>query len=169
MHAVQGGGHDGVFGTHGQASLTSGALGAADDGFQVADRPASAPARHSPFGSVFDNVPVPRGTPSKSCGGTPQGNSPHDPWSEEGQLHIRDLSAALGILDVKDCVHRMVIPEWLSTFFCMDAVRAKDVNLVGMVIDGKVLDPLDEIYPCPRCLPRGFSWAFFFAQRYNEW
>lgn len=74
----------------------------------------------------------------------------------------------LGLSDVKDCFHRLRVPFWLSKFFCWAAVPAKVVGLAGAELEGKVLKPLDAVYPCPGSLCQGFSWSLYFAQRANE-
>ena len=81
------------------------------------------------------------------------------------------LSAAeafIGLSDVKDCFHRMRVPEWISHFFAWEAVPAKVVGLGGAEVDGRILDPLDPVWPCAGSLCQGWSWSLYFAQRANE-
>eukprot|EP00972_Heterocapsa_arctica_P057941 8548537-Heterocapsa_arctica.AAC.1 len=51
--------------------------------------------------------------------------------SLEGQCLLREATVSLGFADVKDCSHRVIMPEELSKYFCFDAVRACDVGLTG--------------------------------------
>eukprot|EP00972_Heterocapsa_arctica_P105472 15541581-Heterocapsa_arctica.AAC.1 len=46
--------------------------------------------------------------------------------SLEGQQLLRKATISLGVADVKDCLHRMMMPEEMSKYFCFDAVRACD-------------------------------------------
>ena len=91
-----------------------------------------------------------------------------DPYSVEGETMVANIVAALGILDVRDCFHRLEMPPWLSPYFCFWPVKAKDVGLTGEALDGETLGAMDHVYPMCRCLPMGFSWALFLAQRFNE-
>ena len=79
------------------------------------------------------------------------------------------LAFHLGLSDVKDCFHRMKVPVWLSKYFAWDAVPAKVVGLQGTMLEGKVLSPLDAVYPCAGSLCQGFSWSLYFAQRVNQY
>eukprot|EP00972_Heterocapsa_arctica_P084514 12449359-Heterocapsa_arctica.AAC.1 len=56
--------------------------------------------------------------------------------SQEGQRLLREATVSLGVADVKDCFHRMIMPEEMSKYFCFDAVRACDVGLTGQEVDG---------------------------------
>ena len=78
------------------------------------------------------------------------------------------VSIHLGLSDVKDCFHRLRVPLWLSKFFCWAAVPAKVVGLAGTELEGRILRPLDPVYPCAGSLCQGFSWSLYFAQRANE-
>ena len=95
------------------------------------------------------------------------------PWvdmlSGEGMARVEvtleqlaDLCIASG--DVKNAFHHFAIPLWLSRYFGLPPVRASDLNLTGKTIDGKLLASADLVYPVPRTLPMGFSWAMFFCQ-----
>ena len=70
---------------------------------------------------------------------------------------IAQVSAFVGLNDVKDCFHRLQVPLWLARYFEWGAVPAKSVR------------PLDDIYPCAGCLCQGFSWSQFSAQRASEY
>ena len=78
------------------------------------------------------------------------------------------LEFFVGLSDVKDCFHRLRVPMWLSRYFCWMPVSAKTVGLEGKKIDGRVLEPLDAVYPCAGSLCQGFTWSLCFAQRANE-
>ena len=78
------------------------------------------------------------------------------------------LSLALGLLDVQDCFHRDRVPISLARYFCWEPVPAKLVGLEGHWVEGKLLGPLDAVYPCAGSLCQGFSWSLYFAQRANE-
>lgn len=58
----------------------------------------------------------------------------------------------LGLSDVRDCFHRMRVPHWMARYFCWKPVPAKVVGMTGHCVDGRVLGPLDPIYPCPGSL-----------------
>ena len=79
------------------------------------------------------------------------------------------LAFHLGLSDVKDCFHRMKVPVWLSKHFAWESVPAKVVGLQGCVLDGKLLNPLDPVFPCAGSLCQGFSWSLYFAQRVNQY
>eukprot|EP00438_Fugacium_kawagutii_P016537 Skav227298 [mRNA] locus=scaffold2645:95140:99516:- [translate_table: standard] len=78
------------------------------------------------------------------------------------------LSIFVGLSDVRDCFHRMRVPRWLSKFFAWRPVPAKVVGLTGTMLDGRLLGPLDPVFPCAGSLCQGFSWSLYFAQRANE-
>ena len=74
----------------------------------------------------------------------------------------------LGLSDVRDCFHRMRVPHWMARYFCWKPVPAKVVGMTGHCVDGRILGPLDPIYPCAGSLCQGFSWALYFAQMANQ-
>ena len=78
------------------------------------------------------------------------------------------LEFHVGLSDVKDCFHRLRVPAWMSRYFCWLPVAAKVVGLAGKEIDGKVLQPLDPVWPCAGSLCQGFTWSLYFAQKANE-
>eukprot|EP00959_Pyramimonas_sp_CCMP1952_P409243 8576874-Pyramimonas_sp.AAC.1 len=55
---------------------------------------------------------------------------------------------------------------WLSRWFGLPRVRARDVGLTSCE-DGP-LAPDDWVTPMPSCLPMGFAWSLFFAQDIDE-
>ncbi len=89
-----------------------------------------------------------------------------DVWASHDAMEA--VTTFIGLSDVKDCFHRMRVPNWLSRYFAWSAVPAKVVNLQGTWLDGKLLGPLDPVFPCAGSLCQGFSWSLYFAQRANE-
>ncbi len=85
----------------------------------------------------------------------------------DSQVHSA-FEVFLGLSDVRDCFHRMRVPHWMARYFCWKPVPAKVVGMTGKSVDGKVLGPLDPIYPCAGSLCQGFSWALYFAQMANQ-
>ena len=77
------------------------------------------------------------------------------------------LSSALevGIADVKDAFHRMLIPGRFRRLFGLPPLPAEVLGLVGQVLDGHLLREGDLVYPVPAALPMGCSWSLYFAQR----
>mgnify|MGYP000417751757 CR=1 FL=1 len=89
--------------------------------------------------------------------------------SDAGIAAVERLRLALGILDVENCFHRLVMPAWLSEYFGFPrSVRASDVNLAGESLDGEALRHDELIFPCARPFPMGFSWSLFFCQKIAE-
>ena len=85
-----------------------------------------------------------------------------------GRQMLEEYSLYLGVADIKDCFHRLRMPEWMSPYFCLDPIRARDVGLGGTELDGKTLAAEDVVYPCASSFPMGFSWSLFFAQGAGE-
>ena len=61
----------------------------------------------------------------------------------------------LGIGDVADCFHRMLIPLWLSRLYCLKPVLVERVGMVGKLVEGSAVQKGEWIYPCPASLPMG--------------
>ena len=59
-------------------------------------------------------------------------------WNQE---LARGFSSFIGLSDVKDCFHRMRVPQWLSRYFAWEAVPAKVLNLQGSMLEGVRLEP----------------------------
>ncbi|CAK0826014.1 unnamed protein product, partial [Prorocentrum cordatum] len=78
------------------------------------------------------------------------------------------VPAFMGVADVKDAFHRLIMPEWLSRYFGLPDALAEGVGAVGQVIDGAVAAAGDAIAPLARALPTGFTWSLFFCQRIGE-
>jgi len=76
-----------------------------------------------------------------------------DPYSDSGRQWLESLGLCMGLADVKDCFHRMIVPPELSDFFCFPPIRARDVGLSGHIISGRALEPDDYVWPCARALP----------------
>lgn len=60
-------------------------------------------------------------------------------------------------LDVQDCYHNIVVPQWLRAYFALPAVRAGELGLSGYAAD-------ELVFPCCKTLPMGFSHSVFLAQ-----
>ena len=81
---------------------------------------------------------------------------------------IDALSIYIGLSDVRDCFHRMRVPQWLAKYFAWEPVPASLLGLEGTVLEGVTLGRHDMVWPCAGSLCQGFSWSLFFAQRANE-
>ena len=79
------------------------------------------------------------------------------------------LSIYIGLSDVRDCFHRMRVPQWLAQYFAWEPVPAHILGLDGTLLDGVTLLKHDLVWPCAGSLCQGFSWSLFFAQRANEY
>ena len=69
----------------------------------------------------------------------------------------------IGSLDLKDYFHTLRIPDEMSDFFCLPAVRCRNIRRRGVATPDT-----DMAFPCFRSLPMGFSWALWAAQRCHE-
>ena len=67
-------------------------------------------------------------------------------------------------IDVKDCFHRLRLDEQLSDYFCLPGGTAASFGLAQK--DG--FHPDEIVYPACSCLPMGFSWAMYAAQKAHE-
>lgn len=74
-----------------------------------------------------------------------------------GGLHV-------GIADVRDAFHHLRMAARMRPYFCLAPVLAKKVGISGKVLDGVTLAADDEVWPCARSLPMGFSWSLCFCQ-----
>jgi len=70
--------------------------------------------------------------------------------------------------DLDNFYHRLRLPLWMRPYFALPAVSAADLGVVGQLIDGRILQPSDMVYPMCTCLPMGFNHAVFLAQRVHE-
>jgi hypothetical protein len=70
--------------------------------------------------------------------------------------------------DLDNFYHRLRLPLWMRPYFALPAVSAAEIGLVGSVVDGRMLQPSDYVYPMCTCLPMGFSHSVFLAQRVHE-
>jgi hypothetical protein len=68
---------------------------------------------------------------------------------------------------VKDCFHRLKIPGWLSRYFALPAVPAKDLGMTGWSWFGRRLGAMSPVIVGWAVLPMGFSWSLFFAPAGN--
>ena len=73
----------------------------------------------------------------------------------------------VGVGDVDNCFHRMRIDKELGSYFALGEMTAAEAGLTEL--DGVLLSPSDIVYPCCACLPMGFSWFLWFAQRTGEY
>ena len=90
--------------------------------------------------------------------------------SDEGMSggHADEQGIFVALSDVRDCFHRVKQPDWLCKHFCFLPIAAKHLGMVGLTLDGQVLEPETEVFPMPGSLAMGFSWSLFFAQRISE-
>ena len=65
-------------------------------------------------------------------------------------------------VDIKDCFHRLKLSEEFSDLFCLPSGRAGDFGCTH--VDGRAVDPDEEVWPACACLPMGFAWSVFYAQ-----
>ena len=84
--------------------------------------------------------------------------------SDSIQLAAEELGMAVGIGDVKDCFHRLIIPMELARYFCFEGGKAGELGVEGLTIEGQYLHYDSIIYPCPKTLSMGFSWALYLCQ-----
>ena len=85
---------------------------------------------------------------------------------DEFQKWLRDLEPSACLTDIADCFHRMRVSENLSEWFCLPPVRASVFQISS--VGGSPVSPEDKVFPAFACLPMGFSWSLFFAQRAGE-
>ena len=80
--------------------------------------------------------------------------------------------ACFGITDIKDCFHNMLIPEWLSGFFSLIPVTAKERGWYWAApccrMVAKLCLKLKRWYLLRGRLPMGCSWSLYFAQSVTE-
>ena len=72
---------------------------------------------------------------------------------------LTDVAFSVGIADVKDAFHRLLMPEWMSRYFGLPALTAEAAGLTGEIIDGTPALATDKIIPLARPLPMGFTWS----------
>ena len=93
---------------------------------------------------------------------------PSDLPPEIDSLILDQILVHVGISDVKDCFHRLILTDELSDLFCLDeSFTAADFDYTGQVFDGHVLAADAQVWCASRSLPMGFSWSLFFAQDVN--
>ena len=83
---------------------------------------------------------------------------------ELGAESLEALSATLrmelGSGDVKDCFHRHVLPEFLSTYFCLAEVGWDDVPADAEFAAGGFDDRgSSRVWVCARTVSMGFAWS----------
>ncbi|CAK0862261.1 unnamed protein product [Prorocentrum cordatum] len=77
------------------------------------------------------------------------------------------LPIFLGKADVKDCFHRMMFGNHLSKYFCYSGGLAKELGIVGQLVEGVPARADDYLWPCALALPMGWTWSLYFAQVAN--
>ena len=81
---------------------------------------------------------------------------------------LESIELSLGMGDIQDCFHRLVLDDEFASNFWVDAVFASELSLSGSCLDGVLLDDHSEVDLLWCCLPMGFSWSLFFVQMTNE-
>ena len=52
-----------------------------------------------------------------------------------------DAEYCIGSFDLKDCFHRLLMPPWMSPYFCLAPLTAAELGIIGVVDDdGKTLE-----------------------------
>lgn len=81
------------------------------------------------------------------------------------RLRLAKLRAKLkihvGKTDISNFYHQLELPEWLTGYFALPAVRAGDVGALGF-------HPDTLVYPCCATLPMGWAHSVFIAQLIHE-
>ena len=78
----------------------------------------------------------------------------------------RDGALHMALLDVENCFHRLRWGREYGRYYCFKGVKAGALGI--SFADGIPVGPDDEVYPFPRSLPMGCSWALWIAQRVGE-
>ena len=79
------------------------------------------------------------------------------------------LRVYVGISEVADCSHRLIMSDELGDMFRLEeGFTADEVGLVGSTVGGRVLRSGDKVHAACRSLPMGFSWSLFYAQMTNQ-
>ncbi|CAK0879749.1 unnamed protein product [Prorocentrum cordatum] len=97
-----------------------------------------------------------------------RGWPPGDGESGGANAALAGLDTWLGVSDVKDCFHRLLLEDGpgLQEYFGHPPLRAADLRLTEL--DGARLAPSTLVYPLARALPMGWAWSLFFAQSANS-
>lgn len=96
-----------------------------------------------------------------------------DLLSSEGlsRIEVRDpaagAEAAVAMADVKDCFHGMRLDGDIRRWFCYPSGTAKEIGVVGQVIDGEVMMGHTQLLPCAAALPMGWTWSLALAESAN--
>ena len=77
---------------------------------------------------------------------------------------LTDVAFSVGIADVKDAFHRLLMPEWMSRYFGLPALTAEEAGLTGEIVDGAPALASDKLIPLARPLPMGFTWSLAICQ-----
>ena len=65
------------------------------------------------------------------------------------------MKISVGLRDIKDCFHRMKQPCWLSEYFSLDAIPVTWVSLQNTLLDGRILEAGDYVWPSPGLIVHG--------------
>ena len=91
-----------------------------------------------------------------------------DPKSDEASELLDKMRVHLGVGDIADAFHRLVMPESMSPWFAFPYdVLAGDFE-VATADSGETVSPDMRVWPCARSLPMGFSWSLFYCQAQAE-
>ena len=88
-----------------------------------------------------------------------------------GSEQARALGAgvALAIADVQNAFHYLKIGLEYGQYFCYPfEVTAKEMGLVGHIVEGVRCTPTTSFWLCASALPMGHSWSLYFCQRSLE-
>jgi hypothetical protein len=83
-----------------------------------------------------------------------------------GSGDLEGLKLALGVADVSDCFHRLILDGPLREHFCWPPLSARELGVSR--VGEQPVSPETTVWPMQRGLPMGFSWALYFAQRVNS-
>lgn len=70
----------------------------------------------------------------------------------------------IGVADVRDAFHRLLMPPELSPRFCFEPVGVGALGFAPDLVEGSQARAGTSVYPCARALPMGFTWSLFFCQ-----
>ena len=81
-------------------------------------------------------------------------------------VDMQDQCLKMGTGDVANCFHLFRLRGWLRHYFCWPPLRASQLGITKL--HGSLVTPDTLVYPMQNCLPMGFSWALYLAQRANR-
>ena len=77
---------------------------------------------------------------------------------------LKGVAFSVGVADVRDAFHRLLMPAWMSRYFGLPPLTAREAGVTGEVIDGIPAAASDLIWPLARPLPVGFTWSLAICQ-----